>query len=97
MKTNIPFDSGVAQFIAEGEHFYVCDGESDGMRAVANWIAFTPTQTRFEDLQDANGSNNGCVESNQSFPEGSKVSLTVCVRDGANGKNQFCATKEGYA
>lgn len=88
---------GYATFTAEGEHFGVCDTRSDGKRVVADWIAFTPSQTRFGSLQDANGSGNQCVAVNESFPEGSKVRLTVCLQDGASGEPHLCNRKDGVA
>lgn len=90
--TTDPFNGGIARFTAHGEHFSVCDGKPDGKRAVAHWAAFTPGQTVYGTLHDSNGSGNDCATANKSFPEGTSVSLRVCLRDGANGADQYCSS-----
>ncbi|MEU8518550.1 hypothetical protein [Streptomyces sp. NBC_01216] len=95
--TSDPWDSGTASFRAYGESVTVCDNRSDGKRAVAHLIWTDSRASHYERVDDANGSNNGCVTRDFEIGEGIRVSLQVCLRDGYSGTPQYCTTKRGTA
>ncbi|CAM5236723.1 hypothetical protein GCM10010329_61410 [Streptomyces spiroverticillatus] len=77
-------------------YLYVCDeGAKDGLRAVAHFYP-EPGRGQYLQVQDADGSNNGCGPSRQlGLPRGVTYSLVACLRDGANGSDMYCRTTTG--
>ncbi|MGW4050137.1 hypothetical protein ACWENA_04850 [Streptomyces sp. NPDC004779] len=74
---------------ASKEIFNACDHTSDGMRAVG----ILKFSGRTYEVHDAGGADGNCVaRTDVNVPEGTAVTLTVCLRDGANGANQYCRT-----
>ncbi|MFC8220237.1 hypothetical protein ACFUTY_18950 [Streptomyces sp. NPDC057362] len=95
--TTDPFNSAAAGFTAYGEVFTVCDNRSDGKRASAHISWIGSSASYWIPLEDANGSGNSCARKDLSIPEGESVTVQICVKDGANGTPQYCATKHGVA
>ncbi|MET9920998.1 hypothetical protein ABZZ04_28535 [Streptomyces sp. NPDC006435] len=79
---------------AEQEWINVCDDDSDGYRATVQ-ASWSGGSIRL----DAAGGKGTCKSTGSSFniPEGKKVTLTVCLRNGYSGSPKFCATTSGTA
>jgi len=76
------------------ERLGACDDQADGYRVVATvrWSGGSKTVTA------ANGAGT-CVftPSSWGLAEGTTVSVTACLRDGANGADKYCRTKSGLS
>ncbi|RAJ71716.1 hypothetical protein K378_00536 [Streptomyces sp. Amel2xB2] len=81
-----------AYFKHETETVEVCDRRGEGKRAVAR-LKYGSTKRFTQTL----GGLDTCKKNNYSIAEGTNVTLTVCVRDGAHGKFEHCATAHGEA
>ncbi|NUV64742.1 hypothetical protein [Streptomyces sp. CAI-85] len=97
VNTTDPFNSAAAGFASEGEIFTVCDNRADGLRASGHIGWIEPTASHWVKLEDTNGANNSCATKNLEIREGLKVTIEICVKDGANGDPKHCATKRGVA
>ncbi|MCT7355968.1 hypothetical protein N4P33_28015 [Streptomyces sp. 15-116A] len=95
--TTDPFNSAAAGFKADDEIFTVCDNRADGMRASGRIGWIDSKASHWIPLEDANGSGNSCARKNLEIPEGEKVTVQICVRNGANGDEKHCAIKHGKA
>ncbi|MFD7401376.1 hypothetical protein ACFV7R_01655 [Streptomyces sp. NPDC059866] len=93
--TSDPWNSAAAGFAAEGEIFTVCDNRADGKRASGRIIWVGSDASYNIPLEDTNGSGNSCARKDLSIAEGIKVTVEICVRDGANGDRDYCASKHG--
>jgi len=81
-----------------GEHWGVCDDEKDSKRAIAQLKDVTAGVQY--GLVDDTGYDNTCARANVNFniPDGHRIALRVCLRDGALGPFSACsAWKYGYA
>ncbi|MFF9404396.1 hypothetical protein ACF1B0_02510 [Streptomyces anandii] len=95
--TTDPWNSAAAGFAADGELFTVCDNRADGMRASGH-IGWTDSSaSHWVPLEDTNGANNSCARKDLSIGEGIAVTVQICVKDGADGDPEYCATKRGKA
>lgn len=74
-----------------GEHWGVCDDEKDGKRAIAQLKDLTAGIQY--GLVDDTGYDNTCARANIGFniPDGHRISLRVCLRDGPTGPFSFCS------
>lgn len=97
VNTTDPYNSAAAGFKAYGEVFTVCDNRSDGKRASAHigWVGSSASY--WIKLEDTNGAGNSCARKDLSIAEGETVTVKICIKDGANGAEQYCATKRGTA
>jgi hypothetical protein len=86
---------GWAKFVSNGDRLDVCDTRADGKRVHGELLYRTSTGSYRQVVQDANGANNSCGSGSWNLPEGTKVTVRVCLKDGANGREEFCATKQG--
>ncbi len=90
---------GKALFYHKGDTIYVCDIQADGLRAWAQLEYWDANKNRkYAYVQDADGSNGNC-HSNTNFdvPEGTRVFLKVCLRDGPTGPLRYCSTGTAIA
>lgn len=81
-----------------GEHWGVCDDEKDGKRAIAQ-LKDLDAGVQYGIVDDT-GYDNTCETATNDFniPEGHRISLRVCLRDGALGDFSYCsAWKNGTA
>jgi hypothetical protein len=88
---------GWAKFVANGDRLDVCDTRADGKRVHGELIYTTSTGSYRRVAEDANGAGNSCASKSGDIPEGTKVTVRVCLKDGADGREEFCATKTGVA
>ncbi|MFF2020418.1 hypothetical protein ACFVW2_01200 [Streptomyces sp. NPDC058171] len=95
--TTDPFNGGAAGFASNGDIFTVCDNRSDGLRASGHIGWSTPQQSYWIPLEDANGSGNPCARTDLSIAAGKRVTVQICLKDGAAGTPQYCATEHGVA
>ncbi|MFI9774585.1 hypothetical protein ACIHCV_07725 [Streptomyces sp. NPDC051956] len=68
-----------------------CDYQEDGLRvnAQVEW-SDSYGNTQKEVIEDADGANNGCqVKMLPNIPDGTKVYIEVCLKDGANGVHRY--------
>ncbi|HZG02072.1 MAG TPA: hypothetical protein VE546_00625 [Streptomyces sp.] len=86
-------EGGMANFNPDDELTNACDHKTDGLRAVA---ILTYNSTTVE-IHDATGDDGVCVLKDLDIAEGTKVTLTACLRDGADGANRYCRSKSGTA
>ncbi|WP_409469645.1 hypothetical protein [Streptomyces sp. HC307] len=80
------------------EAFGARDNQADGLRAITTitWRSGGALVTRT--VEDANGANP--VESEiktVKIPEGTDVTIQVCLKDGPNGRHRFCDHKVAKA
>ncbi|WP_225822449.1 hypothetical protein [Streptomyces naphthomycinicus] len=95
--TTDPWNAAAAGFASDGEVFTVCDNRSDGLRAGGH-IGWTDSSaSHWVPLEDTNGAGNSCARKDLSIGEGIKVTVEICVKDGADGDPKYCATKSGKA
>ncbi|MFI9248315.1 hypothetical protein ACIGXF_38500 [Streptomyces sp. NPDC053086] len=94
-------DSGVAggKAIFHGntdpEWAQVCDTKADGMRAWAQVSWRQHGQWQDFTLEDADGSSSFCDNDHakqHQIPEGTQVTIEVCLKDGANGPRKYCGS-----
>ncbi|MFD5556323.1 hypothetical protein ACFWIA_21095 [Streptomyces sp. NPDC127068] len=97
VNTTDPFNGGAAGFAHNGDVFTVCDNRSDGLRASGHIGWQTPEMSYWIPLEDANGSGNPCARSDPEIPEGKRVTVQICLKDGAAGTPRYCATEHGTA
>ncbi|MDH6227425.1 hypothetical protein [Streptomyces sp. MJP52] len=95
--TSDPWGGGYAKFEEYGEVVTVCDNRSDGLRARAELVWIDSSASHYLWVEDTNGTGNDCARLNASVGEGVSVSVTVCLKDGANGTKQWCQTGRGTA
>lgn len=89
---------GRANFRASGEYIEACDIQADGYRVKA-WAMWIDSRKSWNvPVEDANGSGNDCVSRKIDVPEGKKVTIKVCLQDGAKGTPKFCGySRHGVA
>ncbi|MFF7736700.1 hypothetical protein [Streptomyces sp. NPDC007984] len=95
--TTDPFNSAAAGFKAEGEVFTVCDNRADSKRASGRIIWIDSNGSHAVPLDDANGAGNSCGRKDLSIGEGISVTVEICIRNGARGDKEYCASKNGKA
>ncbi|MFE3905270.1 hypothetical protein ACFXPY_34520 [Streptomyces sp. NPDC059153] len=88
---------GWAKFVSNGDRLDVCDTKADGKRVHGELIYTTSTGSYRRVVEDTNGANNTCASKGGDIPEGTSVTVRVCLKDGADGAEQYCATKHGTA
>ncbi|WP_189537468.1 hypothetical protein [Streptomyces roseolilacinus] len=86
---------GWAKFVSNGDRLDVCDTRADGKRVHGELIYTTSTGSFRRVAEDADGANNGCASKSGDIPEGTRVTVRVCLKDGADGREEYCATKQG--
>ncbi len=86
---------GWAAFVSNGDRLDVCDTRADGKRVRGELLYITSTGSYRRVAEDANGANNSCASKSGDIPEGTRVTVRVCLKDGPNGREEFCATKRG--
>lgn len=86
---------GYAQWTADGDRWDVCDWQEDGLRA-SGTLTWSGGSKR---MDDANGGSDSspCASQVVNLPEGTKVTIKVCLRDGANGTARYCDSSTGSA
>lgn len=80
------------------EQFGARDNQADGLRAITTitWRSGGALVTRT--VEDANGANPLESETKTvNIPEGTDVTVEVCLKDGPNGVHRFCAHKVAEA
>ncbi|MGW2561281.1 hypothetical protein ACWCXB_18915 [Streptomyces sp. NPDC001514] len=88
---------GWAKLVSNGDRLDVCDTRADGKRVHGELIYTTSTGSFRRVAEDANGAGNSCASKSGDIPEGTRVTVRVCLKDGAGGREEFCATKHGVA
>ena len=87
-----------ALFVDRGEFLYACDLRSDGLRAVARALWTAGGVNRSAQVEDADGANNNCGGRvnyvNLSIPEGVRVSIVSCAKNGPNGGLLYCKSND---
>lgn len=86
---------GWAKFVSNGDRLDVCDTRADGKRVHGELLYITSTGSYRRVVEDTNGADNSCASGSGDIPEGTPVTVRVCLKDGANGREEFCATKQG--
>jgi len=83
---------GFARFYADDEILEVCDLQADGLRAYGSVVYSDSTGSYFIRIEDANGSHpiGDCARKDLNIDEGVKITLSVCLKDGANGTLRYC-------
>jgi hypothetical protein len=87
---------GHATYDSGDEEIAVCDDQSDGLRAWAQF-SYGSTRTYMAPVEDSSGAGTCNFYDVQSLPSGEKVYLEVCLRNGSAGALEYCATKTGTA
>lgn len=86
---------GRATFWADDEILEVCDAQKDGKRVWGSlsWGGHTVT------TEDANGSRpfDRCAFKDLNIPEGTKVTVKACLKNGPSGARRFCFSSTGVA
>lgn len=80
------------------EYFGARDNQADGYRAIATitWRSGGALVSR--SVEDANGANPVEPEIKYvNIPEGTDVTIQVCLKDGPNGRHKFCQHKVAEA
>lgn len=80
------------------EQFGARDNQADGLRAITTitWRSGGALVTRT--VEDANGANPLESETETvNIPEGTDVTVEVCLKNGPNGRHRFCAHKVAEA
>ncbi|MEE1812027.1 hypothetical protein [Streptomyces sp. BE133] len=88
---------GWAKFVSNGDRLDVCDTRADGKRVHGELLYTTSTGSYRRVAEDTDGANNACASKSGDIPEGTSVTVRVCLKDGANGAEEYCATKRGTA
>jgi hypothetical protein len=71
-----------------GEHLWACDEAADGKRA----ITFLYWNGAWRgDVEDTDGANGNCNETNLSIVDGTSVWLEVCIKNGTYGALEYCS------
>jgi hypothetical protein len=65
------------EFQSYGDHWTVCDMNSDGRGAVLFWSV--PSTGRTDSLRDTDGYNSSCATQNVNIGEGRTVAYYVCL------------------
>ncbi|MEU2913173.1 hypothetical protein ACWCQ0_07395 [Streptomyces massasporeus] len=95
--TTDPFNSAAAGFKADGEVFTVCDNRADGKPASGRIIWTDSNGSHAIPPDDANGAANSCARNDLPIGEGISVTVEICIRNGARGDQEYCASKNGKA
>jgi hypothetical protein len=66
-----------AYFVANGDHLFVCDDNSDGYGAVAQYTR-TDVPGQNNEAENKNG-HSTCVDHNMNMPEGAKITFRICL------------------
>ncbi|MFJ2632903.1 hypothetical protein ACIO6U_13290 [Streptomyces sp. NPDC087422] len=89
---------GEAYYTGAGDTLLACDIQADGYRAFAEMIWIGSGKSNVVTVEDADGANGNCAQNDSAnIPSGTAISITVCLKDGANGARKWCATEHGKA
>lgn len=85
---------GSNHWISYGDKFRVCDRQADGLRAWGKaWIRQNGRWRVIGTHETAANSPTCVTWDGRNLPEGHKVRIRVCLKNGHLGKLKFCATR----
>ena len=90
---------GRATFWADDEILDVCDAQEDGLRVWGSLTWKDSSGSHSVSTEDANGSKpfDRCAVKDVNIPEGTKVTVRACLKNGASGAHRFCFSSTGTA
>lgn len=83
---------GYASFIADGDILKGCDVDADGLRPSVE-MTYSGGSYSF----DVFGGEGHCRQAVDNLPEGTKVKVKVCLKDGDQGAEKYCGIDYGVA
>lgn len=82
---------GRGHFIHQGDRPLACDTQGDGYRVRTTLYWSDSKGNHFPWVEDANGNNGDCmVREDINIPEGTDVTLKVCLKKSAKGEEKWC-------
>ena len=89
--------AGRATFFHLGEKLRVCDLKADGKRVAGRLLWADMKGSHHTLTEDKNGAGNTCAWQSFDIPEGTKVTIKVCLKKGARGIQEKCVLKQATA
>ncbi|MFG3172923.1 hypothetical protein [Streptomyces sp. NPDC048200] len=90
--TTDAFAGGLARWYEVGDELKACDQQADGLR-----VDVEMTYAGGEIFFQNNDGEGTCRSEVKNLPEGTKVKVTVCLRNGSNGLKVYCKSDTGAA
>ncbi|MCK1796381.1 hypothetical protein MTQ01_10250 [Streptomyces sp. XM4193] len=89
--------AGSATFVHHGDSLRVCDLKADGRRVVGRLLWTDLKGSHHTLTEDSNGAGNSCARQSFDIPEGTPVTIKVCLKKGPKGIQEKCALERAVA